>query len=270
MIRYFVVFTAFVLLLSSSIALSTDLSSVPDEVLPQDISLPEMAEIADVSKKKKLFFDFLTPIVTVVNDKTQAERALLKTLETKLSQGRALEYWQTQALIELGDYYKVEENIGSRAYFSEMFLRVDTIPASLVLAQAANESAWGTSRFAVEGNNLFGQWCFVEGCGLVPSGRNDDASHEVKVFDSVSSSVAAYFRNLNTHTQYQSLRNIRVELRQLALPLDSTYLAWGLEGYSTRGVLYVQELIEMIKHNRLQKRDIPAFYAQNEIRVTFD
>lgn len=227
--------------------------------------LPEMAGITDVRQKKSTFFNFLNPIVEAVNQKIQAERAWLVDIERSLRDGKSLESWQTSLLTELAVYYKVDEEVGSEAFFNEMFLRVDTIPSSLVLAQAANESAWGTSRFAVQGNNLFGQWCFTKGCGLVPSGRDDSARHEVKVFPSVAQSVAGYFRNINTHRQYQELRTIRSELRLLGLPIDSTYVAWGLEGYSIRGELYIREIIEMIKHNRLQERDQPAFYASNDV-----
>lgn len=229
-----------------------------------------MAAIENVQIKKDTFFNFLKPIVAEINDRIETERAWIRVIDKRLALGEPLVYWQRAYLEKLHTHYKVDEETGSEAAFRVLYQRVDTIPASLVLAQAANESAWGTSRFAVEGNNLFGQWCFVKGCGLVPTGRSVDATHEVKVFDSVSDSVEAYFRNLNTHNGYISLRNIRAELRQLSLPLDSTYLAWGLESYSSRGNLYIQELIDMIHYNRLQKLDQPAFYATNRIQVSFD
>ena len=232
--------------------------------------LPDMAAIANVREKKQTFFKFLNPIVEAENRKIQAQRALLKTIEKRIEQGDKLDYWQSHVLFKLGGYYKVNEELGSTSFFEEMFERVDVIPASLVLAQAANESAWGTSRFAVQGNNLFGQWCFTTGCGLVPAGRDTDARHEVKVFSSVTESVAAYFRHLTTHRQYSSLRLIRLELRFLKLSIDSNYMAWGLEGYSIRGEHYIRELIDMIQHNRLKKYDQSAFYAQNEINVRFD
>lgn len=236
----------------------------------QDAELPEMAAITDVRTKKDTFFSFLEPIVDEINLKIEAERAWLKVIQNELRAGRSLNSWQRNMLETMGDYYKVDDPVGSNAFFSEMFDRVDVLPASLVLAQAANESAWGTSRFAVDGNNLFGQWCFSKGCGLVPSGRDSDASHEVRVFDSVTDSVAGYFRNLNTHPEYASLRTIRAELRYLGLPLDSQSLAWGLEGYSIRGEHYIRELIDMIRYNRLHTFDQPAFYATQEIAVSAD
>jgi len=234
------------------------------------IELPEMAEIADVREKKQTFFNFLLPIVESTNQKVQAQRAWLKLIEYKISNDESLELWQQQFLNELSEYYKVDEDLGTGAFFAEMYRRVDIIPASLVLAQAANESAWGTSRFAVEGNNLFGQWCFTKGCGLVPTGRDSSAKHEVKVFDSVADSVESYFRNLNTHHQYAGLRTMRSEIRYLKQPLSSTDLVWGLEGYSIRGEHYILELIEMINHNSLHEFDQPAFYARQSIQIALD
>lgn len=226
-----------------------------------------MAAITDVQTKKETFFSFLEPIIEQTNLRVQSERAWLKVIQQDLFNGRTLSAWQVQLLEKLGTYYKVDEPVGSREFFAELFLRVDVLPASLVLAQAANESAWGTSRFAVDGNNLFGQWCFTKGCGLVPNGRDSDASHEVRVFDSVTDSVNSYFRNLNTHRQYLPLRTIRAELRYLGSPLDSETLAWGLDGYSIRGEHYIRELISMIRYNRLAEYDQPAFYASRPIAV---
>lgn len=137
----------------------------------------------------------------------------------------------------------------------ELIRRVDVIPTSLVLAQAANESAWGTSRFAREGNNIFGQWCFDEGCGLVPNRRGEDASHEVRAFASVEAAVRAYFRNLNTHPSYEDLRTLRASMRMQGLPLNSMVLARGLTRYSERGMDYVLELQDMIRINELRERD---------------
>ena len=119
------------------------------------------------------------------------------------------------------------------------------------LAQAANESAWGTSRFATKGNNLFGQWCFSKGCGLVPRGRVEGASHEVAKFSSPFRSVRAYIQNLNRHPTYQELRDIRQEDRRGKDPLSGVDMAAGLLGYSERGQEYVDEIRAMIHYNNL-------------------
>ncbi len=129
------------------------------------------------------------------------------------------------------------------------------VPASMALAQAAIESAWGRSRFAAEGNNYFGQWCFSAGCGIVPSRRPQGASHEVQVFDSLDEAVASYLRNINTHPAYTTVREARVEIRQREQPLDSLKLVEGLEKYSARGEDYIHELQQMIRYNNLKKFD---------------
>jgi Bax protein len=129
------------------------------------------------------------------------------------------------------------------------------IPPSLVLAQAANESAWGTSRFARRGNNLFGQWCFSQGCGLVPRGRVEGASHEVASFSSPYRSVRSYIQNLNRHPTYQLLRDIRLKARNRDDIASGPSLAAGLLGYSERGEDYVEEIRNMIRHNNLDYYD---------------
>ncbi|WP_169579604.1 glucosaminidase domain-containing protein [Saccharospirillum impatiens] len=225
--------------------------------------LPDMASIDDVATKKQVFFEFLNPIIQRVNQRIVAERIWLLQMQTDLVQGEEAEPWQASYLAQLGHEYEVEETPGSEAYFDQMLNRVDVIPASLVLAQAANESAWGTSRFALEGNNLLGQWCFAEGCGLVPAGRPEGERYEVKVFSDVAESVAAYFQNVNTHPPYRDLRNIRSELRYLGEPASALMLVWGLEGYSIRGEEYIRELTEMITHNELTEYDQRPFYAAN-------
>lgn len=225
--------------------------------------LPDMASIDDVATKKQVFFEFLNPIIQSVNQRIIAERVWLLQMQSELSRGTEPAAWQKSYMEKLAQHYEVDEAPGSDAYFELMLNRVDIIPASLVLAQAANESGWGTSRFAVEGNNLFGQWCFAEGCGLVPAGRPDGETYEVKVFDDVAESVAAYFQNVNTHPPYRDLRNIRSELRYLGEPASSLMLVWGLEGYSIRGEEYIRDLTNLITHNDLVEYDQRPFYAAN-------
>ena len=128
--------------------------------------------------------------------------------------------------------------------------KVNIIPPSLALAQAANESAWGTSRFAQKANNLFGEWCFSEGCGLVPLSRPDGETYEVEKFDELKGSVASYIHNLNSHPAYKKLRDIRDNVG-----VDGYKMAEGLEAYSARGEKYVEELQSMIEYNGLQEYD---------------
>ncbi len=138
---------------------------------------------------------------------------------------------------------------------NELLLRVDVIPASLVLAQAANESAWGTSRFALEANNIFGQWCFEEGCGIIPNRRVAGATHEVKSFDTIEAAIEGYFLNINSHHLYAGFRQERARLRRLGRRLDSIVLAQRLDRYSERGKSYVDEVQTLIQQNNLAQRD---------------
>lgn len=238
------------------------LSAGAEETVESEV-LPDFSSMTDVNERKEQFFDFLNPLIQVNNERIATERAWLLQMQARARTDIPFTDWQYNLLKELGDYYRVEEEPGSELYFSEMLLRVDTLPASMVLAQAANESAWGTSRFALEGNNFFGQWCFVEGCGLVPNSRPEGERYEVRLFDSVAESVEGYFRNINTHFQYADMRIMRAELRLLGEPLSSEDLMWALDGYSIRGVDYIREVLQMIRFNELQRFDVPAFYASS-------
>jgi Bax protein len=124
------------------------------------------------------------------------------------------------------------------------------VPVPLVLVQAANESAWGTSRFARIGLNYFGIWCYRKGCGMVPNGRTVGAIHEVAAFQSVDKAVASYFKNINTHNAYMIFRTIRAQLRAQNQPLIPKVLATGLIPYSERGVDYVIDINTMLRQNQ--------------------
>ena len=126
------------------------------------------------------------------------------------------------------------------------------IPNSLALVQAANESAWGTSRFARDANNYFGQWCFTRGCGLIPANRIEGAHHEVQRFSSPKESVASYLNNLNTHNAYAQLRSIRSNAVKNGEPITGYLLAAGLGKYSERGEAYIEEIRTMIRVNHLE------------------
>jgi Bax protein len=159
-------------------------------------------------------------------------------------------------VVDLAIVYNVDTNTTTdRVLVNELLLKVDVIPASIVLAQAANESAWGTSRFALEGNNVFGQWCFVEGCGIVPNRRVEGATHEVKSFDTIEDAIESYFLNINSHRLYIGFRQERARLRQLGQSLDPFLLVQELGRYSQRGENYIDEVQTMIRQNDLRQRD---------------
>jgi len=224
--------------------------------------VPDFSSIQDVTQKKISFFDFLQPYIDEENARVERLRAELLRVIDKIRQAQALSYEETQFLQDLSLTYQVEtDNLYAPGFLNTLVRRVDVIPPSLVLAQAANESAWGTSRFAVEGFNFFGQWCYTEGCGLVPQRRRPTAYHEVKSFSSIQDSVNAYFMNLNTFPSYQEMRKIRKELRDLQKPIDGISLAEGLSKYSERGEDYINELRSMIHYNALLERDNAPYSA---------
>ena len=131
---------------------------------------------------------------------------------------------------------------------------MDEIPTSLILAQAAKETGWGTSRFALEGNALFGQWTW-SGEGLKPKDSDKDQGHKVMKFNVLQASVRAYQRNLNTHSSYKNFRKARAKLRDQGKDLDSLILAEYLDSYAETGEKYVQVLRKIISQNNLKDFD---------------
>ncbi|ATZ74340.1 peptidoglycan hydrolase [Idiomarina sp. X4] len=213
-------------------------------------TMPEFSAMTDVSEKKESFFRFLLPMVEAENIRILHERAYLKDVYNRYKEGN-LTAEDQQKIDEWIDYYRLEEDIEvDDNLFGLLKRRMDIIPEMMVLVQAANESGWGTSRFSRMGLNLFGQWCYVKGCGLVPKGREEDGRHEVAKFDSVNDSVKSYMRNINTHGAYLDLRLLREQKRLENEAITASDLIVGLESYSERGVEYIEELRAMIRINR--------------------
>jgi Bax protein len=195
-----------------------------------------------------MFFEFLVPIVRHHNRRIREERAWLLTIEDSRSLG-FLDRRHYRALATRFDV-NLQELSPTQAQ-ALLRLRVDVIPEALVLIQAAKESGWGSSRFAQDGNALFGEWCFTRGCGMVPSDRDADSSHEVRSFDSVHEAVGSYMDVINSHSSYTELRIAREQMRASDEPLSALRLAEFLSEYSERGDVYVQELQSMIVENGL-------------------
>ena len=217
--------------------------------LPSD--LPDFASISNVKDKKAEFFAYLRPLIKKANGKIKYKKELFTSLVNKLEKENYHSNVTLKKMRKLAkefgmDVTTIESNL------DELQMRIDIIPSSLVLAQAANESAWGTSRFAIQANNLFGQWCYTKGCGLVPNSRNKGSHHEVRKYDSIQDSISSYMNNLNSHQAYRDLRNIRAGLRRRGQPISGVQMAQGLSSYSERGDEYVKELISMITHNGLE------------------
>lgn len=216
--------------------------------------VPSFASFDDVSKRKQRFIEYLFPLITDASLDVLKDRKLLIDLEQHLSDGGGLSREQLMTLEKLALRYATEyDSSRLRDTIRHLLARVDIVPASLILAQAAHETAWGTSRFATEANNFFGQWCYREGCGLVPGTRDEGETHEVRVFSYPAESVNAYLLNINRNRAYSELRRLRLQLRHKKQPVTGYELASGLSKYSERGESYIKSIRGLIKSNQLQK-----------------
>jgi Bax protein len=214
-----------------------------------DVVLPDFSAIRDVKSKKKQFFDFMRPAVIRQNNALLATRVKLNKWLENISLELPLSEQENKELSVLVKRYRVNKNASLLSQLNELLVRVDIVPMPLVLVQAANESAWGTSRFSRIGLNFFGIWCYQKGCGMVPRGRNVGATHEVEAFKSVDEGVARYFYNINSHNAYRVFRTIRFELRSQDQSLNPQVLATGLLPYSERGAEYVIDITKMLRQN---------------------
>ncbi|MFT7127182.1 MAG: Bax protein [Pseudoalteromonas tetraodonis] len=227
----------------------------PPEVISKPDAVVQLAEIVkqlptpqpdqSIAEKKHSFIALLLPIIEYENKLIEKKRERLLTVNPASPNAEQQE-WLAQLAIQ----YRLDASLISKERYQELLIRVDQIPANLAISQGAIESAWGKSRFAREGNNLFGHWCYETGCGLVPKRRAAGQKHEVKRFKSVNASVRAYMYNLNTHNAYKSMRSYRAELRAADKPLSASVLAQGLTHYSERGQDYVNSVKNIIKSNR--------------------
>ena len=211
---------------------------------------PGLGRLRDIPKRKDLFFRAVLPLVLMENDRIRADRVRLERIKWRLDRGRPLTKSSLRWLEALADRY--DANPGD---LDELLRKVDEIPPSLALAQAAEESGWGTSRFARQGNALFGQWTWDADEGLAPTERAEGASHRVRAFDALGDAVAAYMRNLNRHPAYKPMRRLRARMRAEDKPLSGRRLAAGLVRYSQRGHDYVQTLRAIIAANDLAALD---------------
>ena len=213
--------------------------------------LPDFSTIEPVSARKSAFFNYIRPVVRQENMRIRYDRAFIESIAGNIRQDNYHQNANLRKLQRIAKRYHYEIKDVNQA-IEQLLLQVDVIPEALVLVQAANESAWGTSRFARQANNLFGQWCYTAGCGLVPKNRNKGAKHEVRKFDSPKASIVSYMRNLNSHAAYKEFRQIRSQLKRNNRKVTAIKLAQGLLNYSERREAYVHELVEMIKQNNLE------------------
>lgn len=213
-------------------------------------SIPEgLSRDVSVAERKINFLRILLPVILAENQEIRQQRTWL---EDCLRQGfSSLDDGIKKQLLQLASNYKVGADLDNPDVQRRLLQRVDEVPVALVLAQAANESGWGTSRFVTQANNLFGHWTYRRDRGLVPLDRDPGKTHRVRVFSSLRSSVRAYLHNLNTSRAYKRLRQLRAILRENQQPLDGDHLAAGLLYYSERGQEYVDEIRTLIRTNHL-------------------
>ena len=213
------------------------------EQIPVDID-----SIPDVDERKNTFIKLVLPLILNVNEQIAEQRQRLNGLLQVKAVGKSLAETDRQWLEELAAGYRTDASDPFK-----LLDRVDTVPVSIALAQAVEESGWGASRFVREGNALFGQRTWASGDGIVPEERERSDTHEVKSFDSVAESISAYVHNLNTHPAYEDFRKARAALQDGPdMSTDRLGLAATLRAYSEKGLEYVNNLRNLIKTNRLQ------------------
>ena len=227
-----------------------DLNEIRKSKLVKPIKLSllpeEIRQIESTKEKKKLFLEIILPLVLEENNRIKLDRIKLFRVLNKKSNSNSEIRWLNSKFKQYGVVNKD---------LSTLKIRMDEIPVSLALAQAAKETGWGTSRFAIEGNALFGQWTF-SGEGIKPAGADSsDGTHKVMKFKVLKASVRAYQRNLNTHNSYREFRKARALMRERDQKLDSLDLADYLDKYAATGIEYTKIIKKIIEQNSLQDFD---------------
>lgn len=219
-------------------------------------TLPHDLAAADSNwERKRDFIKVMLPLVLAGNEKILSDRQRAQRLEQHIRRGGGLYAVNRLWLINLAKHYDIDDFNPDTGDWADLLRRVDVVPPSLALAQAAKESGWGTSRFARQGNAVFGQWSWKPGSGLIPASRAPQAEHEVRSFTQLSESVSAYLHNLNTHDYYTKFRTRRAEALKQGQKASGVDLARYLQRYSTDGDKYIADLCEIIQTNLLQHLD---------------
>ena len=209
-------------------------------LLPAEIKM-----IENTKQRKEFFIQIILPLILQENNNIRLDRKRLFSIINKSSNSDLEKKWLQKKYKQYG---VVSKDI------TTLKIRMDEIPTSLAIAQAAKETGWGTSRFALEGNALFGQWTW-SGEGIKPAGADTDATYKVMKFNVLKASVRAYQRNLNTHSSYKKFRFVRAQLRDDNKKLDSLKLAEFLNNYAQTGTEYTKVLKQIIQQNQLKDFD---------------
>ena len=205
----------------------------------------EIKKIENTKKRKELFIQIVLPLILEENNRIKIDRVKLFSILNKNINSDLERKWLNKKFKQYGVVNKD---------LSTLKIRMDEVPVSLAIAQAAKETGWGTSRFALEGNALFGQWTW-EGEGIRPSAAEGDSKHKVMKFKVLKASVRAYIRNLNTHRSYREYRRARAVQRDNFEDFNSLELANYLDKYAETGTEYVKVIKKIIKQNFLTDFD---------------
>ena len=208
--------------------------------LPKDLKT-----LGGTKKKRELFIKIILPLILDENEKIINDRKKLFKILGKNFNTVGERVWLKRRFKE----YKIDDQD-----LAKLKMRMDIIPVSLAIAQAANESGWGTSRFALEGNALFGQWTWSKK-GISPKNKDPDQSHKILQFQILKASVKAYKNNLNTHNAYQEFREVRAQLRQEGKQIVGLDLTKYIKNYAAIGEKYVTIIEGIIKNNSLTDFD---------------
>ena len=217
--------------------------------LPDDFS-----EIQDVPTKKKLFYLVTLPLIYNTNTSIMQERRMVINIEKKFARTE-LNKNETDEIIRLSKKYKLDYSEINTKLFRKLKQRINIIPVSLALGQAIIESGWGQSRFATEGNALYGQWTTSEDKGIIPQDRDEDKTHAVLKFKNLSESIEAYMFNINTHQAYYNFRVIRRIDERIKYTDPISMKVKYLAAYAEIGDKYVDKLELIIASNNLQEFD---------------
>ena len=219
-----------------------------------DLLPNEIKSIENVKKRKELFIQIVLPLILEENKKIKLERKTLFAILNKNSNSEEERNWLKSKFKQYGVVNKD---------LTTLKIRMDEIPVSLAIAQAAKETGWGTSRFAQQGNALFGQWTY-DGNGIKPAGSDIGDTHKVMKFKILRASVRAYQRNLNTHKSYKKFRKVRAIQRDVYGSLNSLELANYLDKYAETGIEYTKILKKIIEQNKLTDFDDAKILPSSE------
>ncbi len=226
-------------------------------------------KIKDVKAQKERFVKILYPLILKEEQKIRQERAFVEAFFSHFVQNGIANPEAAAKLAKLAKKYRIKSLYDKEEYLK----KIDLIPVSLVLAQAAIESNWGKSRFAREANNLFGEWTWGKR-GIIPKNRPEGERYKIRIFSSLEASIASYMRNLNRHWAYVEFRDARLAAKQTGIPFTGFAAAVHLKRYSQMGVKYTHMVKRTIKKHQWNLLDLPhsapRFDAGRELAMLFE